>query len=71
MPFIGLGLHMLIALFFAVQAMRSDQQMYWLIILFSFLLLGGIAYLLATHLSNSRLENGARKVVAHWPRRVG
>ncbi len=64
MPFIGLGLHVLIALFFAVHAMRSGQQMYWLIILFSFPLLGSIVYFLAIYLPNSRLEHGARKVVA-------
>ena len=64
MPFIGLGLHVLVALFFAVHAMRSRQQMYWLIILFSFPLLGSIVYFFAIYLPNSRLEYGARKVVA-------
>ena len=64
MPFIGLGLHVLVALFFAVHAMRSRQQMYWLIILFSFPLLGSIVYFLAIYLPNSRLEHGARKAVA-------
>jgi len=64
MPFIGLGLHVLIALFFAVHAVRSGQQMYWLIILFSFPLLGSIVYFLAIYLPNSRLDHGARKVVA-------
>lgn len=63
MPFAGLGLHILIALFFAVHAMRSGQQMYWLIILFSFPLLGSIVYFLVIYLPNSRLERGARKVV--------
>jgi len=28
MPFFGLGLHVLIALFFAVHAMRHGKQMY-------------------------------------------
>jgi hypothetical protein len=64
MPFIGLGLHVLIALFFAVHAIRSGQPMYWLIILFSFPLLGSIAYLLAVYLPTTRFEQGARKVVA-------
>jgi hypothetical protein len=64
MPFIGLGLHVLIALFFAVHALRSGQQMYWLIILFSFPLLGSITYFFAVYLPNSRLEHGARKIVA-------
>ena len=64
MPFLGLGLHVLIALFFAVHAMRSGQQMYWLFVLFSFPLLGSIVYFLVVYLPNSRLEHGARRAVA-------
>lgn len=64
MPFIGLGLHFVVALFFAVHALRSGQQLYWLIILFSFPMLGSIVYFLAIYLPDSRLERGARKVVA-------
>lgn len=63
MPFLGLGLHIIVALFFAVHAMRSRQQMYWLLILFSFPLLGSIVYFLAVYLPDSRLERGARKAV--------
>jgi hypothetical protein len=64
MPFIGLGLHFFVAVFFAVHALRSGQQLYWLIILFSFPLLGSIVYFLAIYLPDSRLERGARQVVA-------
>ena len=64
MPFVGLGLHFLIAIFFAIHVVRSGQQMYWLIILFSFPLLGSIVYFLAVYLPDSRLERGARQVVA-------
>ena len=64
MPLFGLGLHVLIALYFAVHAIRSGQQMYWIIILFSFPLLGSIVYFVAVYLPTSRLEHGARKVVA-------
>jgi hypothetical protein len=64
MPFVGLGLHFLVAVFFAVHALRSGQQLYWLIILFSFPLLGSLVYFLAIYLPDSRLERGARKVVA-------
>jgi len=64
MPFVGLGLHFFVAVFFAVHALRSGQQLYWLIILFSFPLLGSIVYFLAVYLPDSRLERGARKVVA-------
>lgn len=64
MPFIGLGIHVLIALYFAVHAVRSGQQMYWLLVLFSFPLLGSVVYFFAIYLPNSRIEQGARKVVA-------
>ena len=56
MPFAGLGLHLLVAVFLAVHALRSGQNMYWLIILFSFPLLGSIVYVLVVYLPNSRLE---------------
>jgi len=64
MPFAGLGLHILVALFFAVHAVRSGQQMYWLIILFSFPLLGSAVYFFAIYLPGSRLQRGTRKVAA-------
>ncbi len=63
MPFAGLGLHFIVALFFAVHVVRTGQQMYWLIILFSFPLLGSLVYFLAIYLPNSRLQRGARKMV--------
>jgi hypothetical protein len=63
MPFVGLGLHMLVALFFAVHVIRTGQQMYWLMVLFSFPLLGSLVYFLAIYLPDSRLERGARKAV--------
>jgi hypothetical protein len=61
MPFAGLGLHILLALFCAVHAVRSRQPMYWLMILFAFPLLGSLVYLFAVYLPNSRLERSARK----------
>lgn len=64
MPIFGVGLHILIALFFAIHVVRSGQQMYWLIILFSFPLLGSLVYFVAIYLPNSRLQHGARKTVA-------
>ncbi|MET3132536.1 hypothetical protein AAKU55_002810 [Oxalobacteraceae bacterium GrIS 1.11] len=64
MPIFGIGLHVLVALFFAVHAIRNGQQLYWLLILFSFPLLGSVVYFFAIYLPNSRLEFGARKVVA-------
>ncbi|HEX5687911.1 MAG TPA: hypothetical protein VFY73_28170 [Ideonella sp.] len=64
MPFVGLGLHFLVAIFFAIHVVRSGQPMYWLIILFSFPLLGSVVYFVAVYLPNSRLDRGARKAVA-------
>lgn len=64
MPFVGLGLHILVALYFAVHAVRSGQNMYWLIILFSFPLLGSVVYFFAVYLPDSRLQQGARKAIA-------
>jgi hypothetical protein len=63
MPIAGLGLHILVAIFFAVHALRSGQHMYWLIILFMFPLLGSIVYFLAIFLPSSRIERGAKSVV--------
>ena len=60
MPILGLGLHFLIALFFAIHALRNRRQMYWLLILFSFPLLGSLAYFITEYLPASRLERRGR-----------
>ncbi len=60
MPFIGLGLHLIVAIFFAIHAVRTGRQMYWLLILFSFPLLGSLVYFAAVFLPHSRLERHAR-----------
>lgn len=60
MPFLGLGLHLIIAIFFAVHAVRTGRPMYWLMILFAFPLLGSIVYFAAVFLPHSRLERQAR-----------
>lgn len=64
MPFVGLGLHFLVAIYFAVHALRSGQGLYWLFILFSFPILGSVVYFLVIYLPNSRLESDARKAMA-------
>lgn len=56
MPYIGLGLHMLFAIFFAVHAVRTGRQMYWLMILFMFPLLGSVVYFFAEFLPSTRIE---------------
>lgn len=63
MPFIGVGLHVLVALFFAIHVVRTGQPMYWLMILFMFPLLGSIVYFVAVYMPGSRLERGARRTV--------
>ena len=62
MPLIGL--HVVIALLFAIHAVRSRQQMYWLFILFAFPLLGSLVYFFAIYLPDSRLHRGAMKAVS-------
>lgn len=64
MPFAGLGLHILLALFCAVHVVRSGQQLYWLFILFAFPLLGSLVYFFMVYMPNSRLERGAMKAVS-------
>ncbi|HEY1092166.1 MAG TPA: tetratricopeptide repeat protein [Burkholderiaceae bacterium] len=62
MPYLGIGLHVLVAIFFAVHAVRSGQPIYWLMILFAFPLLGSVVYFLAVWLPDSRLPRGARRM---------
>ncbi|MFD2366949.1 hypothetical protein [Pseudoduganella sp. GCM10020061] len=57
MPIVGLGLHFLVALYFAVHAVRTRREMYWLLILFSFPILGSVVYFFAIYLPHSRLEH--------------
>ena len=64
MQFFGIGIHVLIALFFAVHVVRSGQNIYWLIILFMFPLLGSLVYGLAIYLPSTRIQHGAKKVLS-------
>jgi hypothetical protein len=64
MPIFGLGLHILVAIFFAIHAIRTGRELYWLVILFMFPLLGSIVYFAAVFLPQSRLEHNARKAGA-------
>jgi hypothetical protein len=62
MPFLGLGLHIIVAIFFAIHALRNGKQIYWLLILFSFPLLGSVVYFFAEYLPSSRVERGVKQV---------
>ncbi len=61
MPILGLGIHFLIAIFFAVHALRSGREIYWLLILFSFPILGSAVYFFAIFLPHTRLERELAK----------
>lgn len=63
MPILGIGLHLIIAVFFAVHAIRTNQNQYWLFILLMFPGLGSLVYFIAIFLPSSGLEQGARKAV--------
>ena len=56
----GVGVHVIIAVFFAVHAVRHGQPLYWLWMLFVFPFLGSVVYFFAVFLPNSRLEVAMR-----------
>jgi hypothetical protein len=60
MPIFGIGLHVIIAIFFAIHAVRTGQNMYWLLLLFLFPLLGSAVYLFAVYLPDLRASRGGR-----------
>src|SRR5471032_3393468 len=64
MTIFGIGIHILIAIFFAIHVVRNGQQLYWLLILFMFPLLGSVVYFVAIYLPSSGLQRGARKAVS-------
>jgi hypothetical protein len=59
MEIFGIGIHLIVALFFAIHAVRERREMYWLFVLFSFPLLGSLVYFVAVYLPQSRLEHSA------------
>jgi hypothetical protein len=65
-PFLGLGAHVIVAIFFAIHALRSGRNMYWLFVLFAFPLLGSIVYFFVEFLPemrNSRTASATGKAV--------
>jgi hypothetical protein len=64
MPFVGIGLHVIVAIFFAIHAVRTGRELYWLFILFMFPLLGSVVYFAVVFLPDTRLQSGARKAGA-------
>ncbi|GAB3243884.1 hypothetical protein [Chitinimonas naiadis] len=58
MPIFGLGLHVIVALYFAIHALRHSQNMTWLFVLFAFPLLGSIVYFAVVYLPELRQSRG-------------
>lgn len=65
MPYLGLGFHVIVALCFAVHAIRSGQDRYWLMILFAFPLLGSVVYAFAIFLPEQRHTRHGRALVGN------
>lgn len=62
MPILGIGLHVIIALFFAMHAMRTNQDRYWFMILFAFPGLGSLIYGLMIWLPDARNTRSGRSI---------
>ena len=63
MPILGIGLHVIIAILFAVHALRTGQERWWLMVLFVFPLLGSVIYGVAVFLPEISKSRGGRRVV--------
>jgi hypothetical protein len=61
MHILGLGLHVVVAIFFAIHAVKTGRNTYWLFILFAFPLLGSIVYFFAEYMGDMRNNPAARK----------
>jgi hypothetical protein len=62
MPILGIGLHVIIAIFFAIHAMRTNQDKYWFMILFAFPGLGSLIYGLMIWLPEARNSRHGRSI---------
>jgi len=58
MTFFGIGIHIIVAIFFAIHAVRNGRSLYWLLILFSFPGLGSLVYFVVEYLPGSRMNRG-------------
>ncbi len=63
MPIAGIGLHVIIAAFFAVHAVRSGQERYWLFVLFAFPGIGSLVYAVSIWLPEMRYSRHGRQLV--------
>ena len=60
--FFGVGLHVIVAIFFAIHAVRRGREMYWLLLLFMFPMLGSLVYFFAVYLPETRIQQNMGKV---------
>ncbi len=58
--FFGIGLHIVIAVFFAIHALKTKRELFWLIVLFSFPLLGSLVYFVVEFWPEMQSSRGAR-----------
>lgn len=64
MPFaLGGAVHLAIAIFFAIHAMRTGRPWYWIMILLSFPLIGSAIYFFVEYMPDMRYTRGGRKVI--------
>jgi hypothetical protein len=64
MPYAFAGaLHLAIAIYFAIHAMRTGRPWYWLMILLSFPLIGSAIYFFVEYLPDMRYSRGGRRVL--------
>lgn len=62
MPLLGF-LHIAVAIYFAVHAVRTGRPMYWLFILLAFPFLGSVVYFFAEFMGEARNSAGARRAM--------
>ena len=61
MQFVAGWVHLAMAGFFGVHAIRSRQPVYWLFVLFAFPLLGSMVYFFAIYMPNARNTPGGMR----------
>lgn len=54
-------IHIIFAIFFAIHAVRNNRELYWVMILILFPMLGSIVYFFAVYLPSSRMPHQVRK----------